>query len=240
MTEIVDPIEQRDPRHREAELFERLPKMLERAVAQAPGWAQRLAGIKPALVTSRAMLAHLPVLRKSELTKLQAANPPFAGLVIGGPEGWSRIFVSPGPIFEPMARTNDPGRGRRALRAAGFLADDIVINAFAYHLTPGGFILDEAARANGCVVIHAGTGNGDAQVESIAHLRPIGYLGTPDFLKVLIDKAAAALGRDIRSLRRALVSGGALYPTLRHEYATHGIRVQQCYATAEVRIIAYE
>jgi len=239
MTEIVDPIEQRDPRLREAELFERLPKMLERAVAQAPGWAQRLAGFKPALVTSRAMLAHLPVLRKSELTKLQAANPPFAGLVIGGPEDWSRIFVSPGPIFEPMARTTDPGRGRRALRAAGFLAGDIVINAFAYHLTPGGFILDEAARAHGCVVIPAGTGNGDAQVEAIAHLRPVGYLGTPDFLKVLIDKAAA-LGRDIGSLRRALVSGGALYPTLRREYANHGIRVQQCYATAEVGIIAYE
>ena len=143
MPEIIDPIELRDPRLREAELFERLPKMLERAVALAPGWARRLTGVNPTLVTSRAMLAHLPVLRKSELAMLQAADPPFAGLVIGGPEGWSRIFVSPGPIFEPMARTSDPGRGRRALRAAGFLPGDIVINAFAYHLTPGGFILDE-------------------------------------------------------------------------------------------------
>jgi len=239
MPEIIDPIEQRDPHLREGELFERLPRLLERVMTHAPGWAQRLDGIDPTSVTSRSILARLPVLRKSELKELQTANPPFAGLVIGGPESWSRIFVSPGPIYEPMAQTSDPGRGRRALRAAGFLAGDIVINAFAYHLTPGGFILDEAARAHGCVVIPGGTGNGDVQVEAIAHLRPVGYLGTPDFLKVLIDKAAA-LGRDIGSLRRALVSGGALYPTLRQEYATHGIRVQQCYATAEAGIIAYE
>jgi phenylacetate-CoA ligase len=239
MPEIIDPIELRDPHLRETELFERLPQLLERAMVHAPGWARRLVGIDPTSVTSRAMLARLPVLRKSELTQLQSANPPFAGFVIGGPESWSRIFVSPGPIFEPMAHISDPGRGRRAIRAAGFSAGDIVLNAFAYHLTPGGFILDEAARAHGCVVIPAGTGNGDVQVEAIAHLRPVGYLGTPDFLKVLVDKAAA-LGRDIGSLQRALVSGGALYPTLRQEYATHGIRVQQCYATAEAGIIAYE
>jgi phenylacetate-CoA ligase len=239
MTAIIDPIEQRDPGLREAELFERLPKLLARAMVNAPGWARRLEGVDPALVTSRAMLARLPILRKSELKELQAADPPFAGLAIGGPESWSRIFASPGPIFEPMARTSDPGRGRRALRAAGFMAGDIVLNAFAYQLTPGGFILDSAARAHGCVVIPAGTGNSDAQVEAIAHLCPTGYLGTPDFLKVLIDKAMV-LGRDIGSLKRALVSGGALYPTLRQEYAARGIRVQQCYATAEAGIIAYE
>jgi phenylacetate-CoA ligase len=239
MPEIIDPIEERDPRRREAELFERLPKLLARAMAQAPGWARHLDGIDPLSVTSRSMLARLPVLRKSEIRERQAADPPFAGLVVGGPESWSRIFVSPGPIFETMARTSDPGRGRRALRAAGFVPGDIVLNTFAYHLSPGGFILDEAARAHGCVVIPGGTGNSDAQVEAIAHLRAVGYLGTPDFLKVLIDKAAA-LGRDIASLRRALVSGGALYPTLREEYMTRGIRVQQCYATAEAGIIAYE
>jgi len=239
MPSIIDPIEQRDARLREAELFERLPKLLERAMADAPGWARHLEGIDPVSVTSRSTLARLPVLRKSELRELQAADPPFAGLVIGGPESWSRIFVSPGPIFETMARSADPGRGRRALRAAGFMPGDIVLNTFAYHLTPGGFILDEAARALGCVVIPGGPGNSDVQVEAITHLRPVGYLGTPDFLKVLIDKAAA-LGRDIGSLRRALVSGSALYPSLRQEYATHGIRVQQCYATAEAGIIAYE
>jgi phenylacetate-CoA ligase len=239
MAEIIDPFEQRDPRLREAELFERLPRLLATAMARAPGWARRLDGVEPAAVTSRTMLAQLPILRKSELKELQAADPPFAGLAIGGPESWSRIFASPGPIFEPMAGTSDPGRGRRALRASGFMPGDIVLNAFAYHLTPGGFILDSAARAHGCVVIPAGTGNSDAQVEAIAHLRPTGYLGTPDFLKVLIDKAAA-LGRDIGSLRRGLVSGGALYPTLREEYAAHGIAVQQCYATAEAGIIAYE
>jgi phenylacetate-CoA ligase len=239
MMEIIDPLEQREPRLREAELFERLPRLLANAMARAPGWARRLDGVEPAAVTSRAMLAQLPILRKSELRELQAADPPFAGLAIGGPESWSRIFASPGPIFEPMAQTSDPGRGRRALKAAGFMPGDIVLNAFAYHLTPGGFILDGAARALGCVIIPAGTGNSEAQVEAIAHLRPTGYLGTPDFLKVLIDKAAA-LGRDIGSLKRGLVSGGALYPTLREEYAAHGIEVQQCYATAEAGIIAYE
>jgi phenylacetate-CoA ligase len=239
MIPAIDPLEQRDPRLREAELFERLRQLLARVMAEAPGWRRRLDGIDPAAVTNRAMLARIPILRKSELKELQAADPPFAGLSMGGPESWSRIFVSPGPIFEPMAQTSDPGRGKRALAAAGFMPGEIVLNAFAYHLTPGGFILDGAARALGCVVIPAGTGNSDAQVEAIAHLRPVGYLGTPDYLKVLIDRAAA-LNRDSTSLKRALVSGGALYPTLRQEYAARGIRVQQCYATAEAGIVAYE
>ena len=190
MAEILDPIEQRDPHLREAVLFKRLPELLATILACAPGWARRLDGVEPSTVTSRAMLARLPILRKSELRELQAANPPFAGLAIGGPKNWNRIFVSPGPIFEPMAETSDPGRGRRALNAAGFMPGDIILHAFAYHLTPGGFILDNAARAHGCVVIPAGSGNSDAQVEAIAHLRPAGYLGTPDFLKVLILRFA--------------------------------------------------
>ena len=239
MTEFFDELETRSADERENDLFSRLPKWLAGVVAKAPGWAEHLAGHDLGAITSRAALARLPVLRKSDLKEKQAANPPFAGFVPGTAENWGRVFMSPGPIFEPMGKGSDPWRGARALFAAGFRKGDVIHNAFSYHLTPGGFILDCGARALGCAVIPAGVGNTGLQLDAIAHLCPVGYTGTPDFLKVLLDKAAET-GKDASSITRALVSGGALFPSMRAEYADRGVSVLQCYATADVGVIAYE
>lgn len=235
---FYDELETRGPELREQQLFAELPGQVEHAVT-APGWKQHLADVKPGDLTSRQALAQLPVLRKTDLKELQAAQPPLGGFAPGGPTAWGRIFMSPGPIFEPMGLSPDPWRGARALFAAGFRPGDVVHNCFSYHLTPGGFILDEGARALGCAVIPAGTGNSELQLDTIEALQPTGFTGTPDFLKILQDKAAEA-GRDVSSIKRALVSGGALFPSLREEYARRSVSVLQCYATADVGVIAYE
>ena len=202
MTDHYDALETRDPAQREAELFARLPDVLRKALA-APAYAERLQGIDPASVTSRAALARLPVLRKSELPALHRAAPPFGGFVPGAPGSFGRLFTSPGPIFEPEPVHADPWRGARALFAAGFRPGDVVLNTFSYHLTPGGFIFDASARALGCAVIPAGPGNTEQQFELIEAYRPIGYSGTPDFLKILLDAA------DKRRTRRLLDQAGA-------------------------------
>jgi phenylacetate-CoA ligase len=235
--ELFEPAEAQEPQAREAALLARLPGFIARAVAEAPGWASHLDGSDPAVVTSRAALARLPLLRKSDLPALQAASPPFGGFLSRRPV--ARIMVSPGPIFEPQVEGPDPWRMARALHAAGFRPGDIVHNAFAYHFTPAGFMLDEAARALGCTVIPAGTGNTEQQAEAIVRLQPAGYVGTPDYLKTLLDRVAE-LQPDPCSIRKALVSGGALFPALREEYARRGVTVLQCYATAELGLIAYE
>jgi phenylacetate-CoA ligase len=239
MVDFYDELEVRDPQEREQALMARLPQQVAHAISAAPGWSRHLAGVDAASINSREALAGLPVLRKTDLKTLQEADPPLAGFAAGGPETWGRLFMSPGPIFEPMGLAADPWRGARALFAAGFRKGDIVHNCFAYHLTPGGFILDEGARAMGCAVIPAGIGNTELQLDVIERLRPVAYTGTPDFLKILQDKAAEA-GRDASSISKALVSGGALFPSLREEYRSRGVRVQQCYATADVGVIAYE
>jgi phenylacetate-CoA ligase len=239
MSEYFETLETRNPAARERALFRRLPRLLARTMAGAPGWARHLAGIDPHKVTSRKALAELPVLRKSELKQMQADDPPFAGFALGEYSSFRRVFMSPGPIFEPMGAGRDPWRTARALFAAGFRPGDLVHNAFAYHLTPGGFMLDSGARALGCAVVPAGTGNTEQQVEAISHLRPVGYTGTPDYLKVLLEKADA-LGLHAASITKGLVSGGALFPSLRQFYAERGVQVLQCYATADVGLIAYE
>jgi phenylacetate-CoA ligase len=234
-----DQLETRDPKQRERALFNMLPGLIERAKAKAPGWAQHLAAIDPAAVTSRAALAGLPLLRKSDLSTLQARTPPFGGFATTSAGEMSRIFMSPGPIFDPEAPGEDWWRSARALYAAGFRKGDIVHNTFSYHLTPGGWILDAGARALGCAVIPAGPGNTEQQLEAISHLKPTAFIGVPDFLKILLDKAKET-GRDASSFKRAMVSGGALYPSLRQEYKSRGIAVFQTYATADLGIIAYE
>ncbi len=239
MSEYFDALETRDPATRERALLRRLPRYLARTMVRAPGWARHLAGVDPGRVSTRKALAELPVLRKSELKEMQSQDPPFAGFAVGDYGAFERIFMSPGPIFEPTGRGRDPWRMARALFAAGFRPGDLVHNAFAYHLTPGGFMLDSGARALGCAVVPAGTGNTEQQVEAIAQLRPCGYTGTPDYLKVLLEKADA-LGLNASSITKALVSGGALFPSLRTSYAQRGIQVLQCYATADVGLIAYE
>jgi phenylacetate-CoA ligase len=238
MTEHFDSLETRDPAERERDLMSRLPEFIARA-AGAPGWAEQLGGVEPESITSRAALARLAVLRKSELAQRQRARPPFGGFNISAPGKMRRLLMSPGPIFEPEGTGKDFWGAARALFAAGFRAGDIVHNSFAYHLTPGGFIMESGAHALGCVVVPAGTGNTEQQVEAIAHLKPSGYAGTPDFLKILLD-AAAKTGKDVSSLKRGLVSGAALPSSLRQELASRGVKVLQCYATAELGIIAYE
>jgi phenylacetate-CoA ligase len=238
MTDHYDSLETRDPSIREAELFSRLPDVLRKALA-APGYAEHLRGVDPAEITSRAALAILPVLRKSDLPALHKAALPFGGFVGKPPGAFARLFTSPGPIFEPEAAHADPWRGARALFAAGFRPGDVVLNTFSYHLTPGGFIFDAAARALGCAVIPAGPGNTGAQFELIEAYRPTGYCGTPDFLKILLDAAVSA-GRDVSSIKRAVVSGAAFPKSLQEEIASRGIDAYQAFGTADLGLIAYE
>ena len=234
-----DRLETRSPEQRELAQFGMLPGVLQRAKELAPGWRTHLADIAPEEITSRAALATLPLIRKASLKTLQATTPPFGGFATSEARALGRIFMSPGPIFEPEGRTEDWWRSARSLYAAGFRSGDIVHNTFAYHLTPGGWILDAGARAIGCSVIPAGPGNTEQQLEAITHLKPTAYIGVPDYLKILLDKSAEA-GRPITSFKRALVSGGALFPSLRQEYLNRGITVFQVYATADAGSIAYE
>jgi phenylacetate-CoA ligase len=239
MPRHFDGLEIRDPVDRERDLFARLPEFLKDAAANAPGLAKWLAGIDLGSIRGRAALATLPVLRKPELMAFQAENPPFGGFASPAALKGGRIFQSPGPLWEPQGLGADPWSSARAFHAAGIRAGDIVHNAFAYHMTPGGFILDEGARALGCMVFPAGTGNTDMQIEAAVTLRPSVYCGTPDFLKVMLDRAEET-GKDLSSLRLGLVSAGALFPSLRAEYTRRGVAVLQCYATAEFGVIAYE
>ena len=238
MTAHYDALETRDHGAREAELLSRLPEVLRGAMA-APAYAERLRGLDPASVRSREALAGLPVLRKSELPALHKASTPFGGFVAAAAGSFARLFTSPGPIFEPEGRQADPWRGARALFAAGFRPDDIVLNTFSYHLTPGGFIFDASARALGCAVIPAGPGNTEQQFELIEAYRPVGYSGTPDFLKILLD-AAASSGREVSSIKRALVSGAAFPPSLQTEIKARGIDAYQAFGTADLGLIAFE
>jgi phenylacetate-CoA ligase len=238
MTEFYDSLETRDPERRERDQLARLPDVLSRALA-APGWARHLGGIDPRQVASREALARLPMLRKSELMRLQQENPPFGGFNVTPPGQMRRLLMSPGPIFEPEGADKDWWGAARALFAAGFRAGNILHNAFSYHLSPGGFILESGAHALGCAVIPAGTGNTEQQLQAIAQFRPDGYLGTPDFLKTLLDTAEQS-GKDASSIKRALVSGAALPPALRQSLAAGGVVVSQCYATADLGVIAYE
>jgi len=238
MDQHYDALETRHPGERENDLFGRLPNLISCALS-APGWAKHLAGVDAKTVVSRAALARLPVLRKADLVTLQKDNPPFGGFNVSAPGKAKRLLMSPGPIFELQSHGDDPWGAARALYAAGFRSGDVVHNSFAYHLTPGGFILESGAHALGCAVIPAGVGNTEQQVEAIAHFKPIGYLGTPDFLKILLDTAEKA-GKDVSSLKRALVSGAALPPSLRDELGRRGVVVLQCYAIAEFGVVAYE
>jgi len=238
MPEHYDALETRPPALRESEETAVLPKIVAHAM-QAPGWARHLAGVKAHDVTSRAALSRLPVMRKAEIVALQKADPPFGGLNVLAPGKARRLQMSPGPIFEPEGHGKDHYGTARALYAAGFRSGDIVHNAFSYHLTPGAYILESGCAALGCAVIPGGVGNTEQQLEAIAHYKPSGYVGTPDFLKILLDTAQKT-GKDAASIRRGLVSAAALPASLRAELKSRGIAVLQCYATAELGVIAYE
>jgi phenylacetate-CoA ligase len=238
LSDSFDTLETRDPAEREASLFARLPDILKQA-AKASAYAERFKGIDLDGIRSREALATLPVLRKSELPALQKSALPFGGFVTEAPGLFGRLFTSPGPIFEPEAAISDPWRSARGLFAAGFRRGDVVLNTFSYHLTPGGFIMDSGARALGCAVIPAGPGNTEQQFELIEAYRPVAYCGTPDFLKILLDNAASS-GRDVSSIKRALVSGAAFPKSLQEEFSAKGVEAYQAYATADLGFIAYE
>ncbi len=234
-----DDLEIQNPARREAALMAALPDHVAHAKAKAPAYAGILAEIDPATVIDRDALARLPLIRKSDLTGLQTDTPPLGGFDAIAPGAAARIFASPGPIYELEAPRADYWACARALHAAGFRRGDIAHNSFSYHLAPGGWILDGGLRALGCAVVAAGVGNTENQVQAIAQLRPAGYTGTPDFLKTLLDKGDE-LGLDCSSIAKALVSGGALFPSQRADYAERGIAVLQAYATGDLGVIAYE
>ena len=238
MPDHYDPLETRVKTLRDSEEFAALPKIVTHAM-QAPGWAKHLAGVDARHVTTRAALAKLPVLQKSDIAALQKDDPPFGGLNVTPPGKAKRLLMSPGPIFEPEGEGKDWYGAARALYAAGFRSGDVVHNSFAYHLTPGGFILESGAHALGCAVIPGGVGNTELQLDAIAHYKPSGYVGTPDFLKILLDTAEKT-GKDASSIKRALTGGAALPASLREELGKRGVAVLQCYATAELGVIAYE
>jgi phenylacetate-CoA ligase len=238
MPDHYDGLETRDPATREREQLAQLPEIIARAMT-ALGWAKQLAGIDPKSVTSRAALTKLPLLRKSDLLTLQKDNPPFGGFNVTPPGKAKRLHMSPGPIFEPEGQGKDFGIAARAAFAAGFRPGDVVHNSYSYHLTPGAYIMEAGAHALGCAVIPGGVGNTEQQLDAIAHYKPSGYLGTPDFIKILLDTAEKA-GKDASSIKRGLVSGAALPPSLRQELAGRGVDVVQCYAVAETGVISYE
>jgi phenylacetate-CoA ligase len=235
-----DDLETRAPEAREGALMSRLPGLIEHAVSKAAGWAERLAGVDPKAVTSRKALAALPVLRKPELKAMQDARPPFGGLATVEPGRMGRLFMSPGPIFEPEPLRDNPWRAARAMWAAGMRPGHIVQNCFGYHLTPGAWMVDSAARAIGCAVIPAGIGQTEQQIDLIRRFAPDAYVGTPSFLRIIIEKARET-GADISKLKRALVGAEALPPSLRAWFQEQGVStVLQWYGTAELGNIAYE
>jgi len=232
-----DTLETRSSDERAADLARTLPQQLARA-KQAPGYAGMLDDVDPEQVTSVADLAALPVLRKSELSRAQAANPPFGGFTVKPAQGFAHIFQSPGPIYEPGGVDHDWWRMGRFLNAAGIGPGDVVQNCFGYHLTPAGMIFENGARAVGAAVLPAGTGQTELQVTAARDVGATAYAGTPDYLKVILDRADA-MGIEL-SFSKAAVGGGALFPSLRQEYADRGISCLQCYATADLGNIAYE
>jgi phenylacetate-CoA ligase len=239
---FFDTLETRDPAAREQALMRALAGQVAHAQARSPAFAELLAGVDAAGIDSRAALARLPVTRKHELLARQQqrrAESPFGGFsAIGWGTSMRRVFQSPGTIYEPEGDTPDYWRVARAMFAAGLRAGELVHNSFSYHLTPAGSMMETGAHRLGCTVFPGGVGNTELQLQAIAELRPQAYAGTPSFLKILLDKAAEA-GQTL-SIRKALVSGEAFPPSLRDWLAERGVAGYQCYATADVGLIAYE
>jgi phenylacetate-CoA ligase len=239
MTDHFDTLETRDPDAREQSLLALLRRQLAHAKSDTSAFARILAGVDPAAVTSRAALAAVPVTRKSELLDLQKGERPFGGLAATRWGAAARVFGSPGPIYEPEGRAPDHWRLARALFAAGFRPGDLVHNCFSYHFTPAGSMLETGAQALGCTVFPGGIGQTEQQVQAIADLRADGYVGTPSFLKIILEKADE-LNVPLPSLRKALVSAEAFPPSLRDAFAARGIAGYQAYASADLGLIAYE
>jgi phenylacetate-CoA ligase len=234
MSEYFDELETRSADQRAADLAKALPEQIARATALA-GYAGSLADVDPGTITSAEALASLPVLRKSKIGAAQAANPPFGGFALAGQ---AHYFQSPGPIYEPGGISFDWWRSGRAMYAAGIRKSDIVQNCFSYHLTPAGMMFENGARAIGAGVLPAGTGQTELQARAAHDIGVTAYTGTPDYLKIILDKADE-MGLTLK-ITKAAVGGGALFPSLRQEYADRGIQCLQGYGTADLGSVAYE
>lgn len=239
MTEYFDELETRDPEAREQALFENFPAFVSDVQSRIPSWKSRLENIDVGTLTNRQALSTIPVLRKPELMDAQSQEPPFGGFVDLNLLNGNRIFMSPGPVWEPQAPGIDPWLAARSLYAAGLRKGDIAHCSIGFTLTPGGAILDEGIRALGAITFPAGIGNTDTQVDAISTLKANAYVGTPDYLATLLDRAKE-LNKDVSSLTKAFVSGGALFPSMREAYAQQGVQVLQGYATADIGAIAHE
>ena len=237
--EYFDKLETRPAKARERALMAELPKLIAHAKRRAPGFARIFESVDPRKINSRKALATLPVTRKSDLGTLQKELPPLGGLNATPVEKLAKIFISPGPIYDPEGRGKDWWRTSRGLFAGGFRAGDRVLNTFAYHFTPAGSMLEAGANALGCTVIPAGTGHTEMQVAAIRGLGINAYVGTPSFLKLIVEKADE-LKADISSLQKAHVGAEYLPPLLRHNLRERGISVSQTYASADLGLIAYE
>ena len=237
--QYFDALETRSSEVRERALMAALPAQIAHAQKNAPGFAAILAGIDAGGVNSRESLARLPVTRKSDLGDLQKALPPLGGLNATPVEKLAKLFVSPGPIYEAEGHAPDWWRAGRGLYAGGFRAGDLVVNTFSHHFTPAGSLSESGARAVGCVLVPTGTGQTEMQVATIRDLRVSGYIGTPSFLNLIIEKADE-LKADISCLRNASVGAEYLPPALRQAMRARGIQVMQTYGTADLGLIAYE
>ena len=239
MTDTLDSLEVRPPEQRERELMARLPQLVARAKAAA-GWSRILRDVNAADITSRAALATLPVTRKSELHALQKMQPPFGGLNTTPVGQLARLYMSPGPIFDPEGKGQDWWRFGRPMYAAGVRPGGLLQNCFSYHFTPAAFMVEGGAARIGCTVIPAGSGQTEMQVQAISELRPDTYVGTPSFLKIIIEKAQE-MGADISSMTKALMGAEALPESLRVWFANNGVpHVLQTYASADIGSIAFE
>ncbi|WP_396428866.1 phenylacetate--CoA ligase family protein [Limnohabitans sp.] len=245
MSQHFDALETLAPEVREAALMAALPAQVAQAKVRAPAFAELLKDVAAASVNSRAALGRLPVIRKTELLERQKSARAAGGNVFGGfstlgfGQGMTRVFASPGTIYEPEGTRADYWRMARTLFAAGFRPGELIHNCFSYHFTPAGSMMETGAHALGCTVFPGGTGQTEQQVTAMAELQPAGYIGTPSFLKIILEKAAE-MGVALTSVRKALVSGEAFPPSLREWMTAHGVDAYQCYATADVGLIAYE
>ena len=239
MSQYYDNQETRSSQERTEQQFTQLQETISQAIAQSPYYKELLADFADLKQIDAATLAKLPLTRKTELQALQQEQPPFGRLATLNPPNLKRLFASPGPIYEPETKREDGWRFARALFAAGVRFGDLLHNCFSYHFTPAGAMVESGAFTLGCAVFPAGTGQTEQQARTIADLRPQAYVGTPSFLKIILDKGEE-LRLDLSSLAKGLVSGEYFPPQLRQEFAERGIDAVQCYATADLGLIAYE
>lgn len=237
--DFYDTLEARSTDEREAAQMVALSAQIALAKNKTAYFGKLLADVDPGAITSLTALAGLPVTRKGDLLELQKSAPPFGGMTTVSPTSLARLYMSPGPIYDAEGPEPDPWRFARTLYAAGFRKGEILHNCFSYHLTPAGMMVDSAARAIGCAVFPGGVGNTEMQVQAAVDLKPAGYGGTPSFLKIILEKAQE-LGVDISSMKKGLVGGEALPPSLRKELSELGCDVLQCYGTADLGLVAYE